>query len=806
MTRHHNFEQALKGLLVDPRSDERALRRGLRRLPAVGPAEVLVLRETGIRLINDVSVEATWPLLRLRGLTLALAMRDPGAATGLAVVAHEIELAGTGPLGTPVDTLNHRGCVLAEHDRFRAAVAHFSAALDADPGFVPARVNRARCSLELGRTGEARADAAEALRRDPGHPPARHTDRLVRTLLALADDSPLPMGLLAAAHGLRVQLRTYDRPARPGEVRRGDPWDEEPFTPPPEPPVSATAAELIHYGVVSGRIGRYAEAAHAFEAALVKDPRDKRARYNLAKAHQMAGDHERALAELRRLKNPSAEARALRARSLRALWRIEEARAEDAAVDGAARRRFRSRTPAPPDLPDLSELLRALARQPVALEPWSREEVESALSQLTRLSARGRHDVALRLLVRKAQRPAPTVTLRARLHERHAVALAGLGRRAKAREQYSAALALLPEGSADDVRTRCLEGRAACAADHAGKARTEDLHAALTAALRTADRSAEARLRTSLGRAARAAGRPHAAAAWYRSVLEPAREAEDWRTEIGALRECVALAERLGRAEEARAYGERLGSARRAAGDLALTVDGDVDAVVRAARRTLLARAPGRPAVTGGGREDLEALLDHADRLRGTEGRPGDALACYYPALAVCLQREDPDDTTRCLTGMGAAYETLACRATEQAIGGLVAALREGLHESVPWGLRGTLTDAARALTGGEPGELTACARAAFRWALALAGGRGDQVAQATALSNLAMTEARLGNLDTAARYERWALGVHLRAEAHAHARITLGRLALIAERLGDEEGAAALRRRQEGLGRGEED
>ncbi|MFD2122124.1 hypothetical protein ACFSNO_25365 [Streptomyces cirratus] len=83
---------------------------------------------------------------------------------------------------------------------------------------MPALVNRALCALELGEEGEARADAAEALRRDPGHPPARYADRLVRTLLRLADTSPLPVGLVAAEHGLRVRLRTYDRPSLPTEV------------------------------------------------------------------------------------------------------------------------------------------------------------------------------------------------------------------------------------------------------------------------------------------------------------------------------------------------------------------------------------------------------------------------------------------------------------------------------------------------------------------------------------------------------------------------------------------------------------
>ncbi|MFK0259380.1 tetratricopeptide repeat protein [Streptomyces sp. NPDC090445] len=802
MTEPRPFEQWLKDLLADPRSDDRALRRRLRRPPPIGVSEMLFLRETGLQLINDVSVEATWPLQRLRRLVMALAeTRDPLTRTGLLVIGQEIERAGAGRGETPAQALNHRGCVLAEHEQFRPAVDHFSAALQADPGFVPARVNRALCALELGRVDDARSDAAEALGCDPVYPPARFADRLVRLLLSLAAGSPLPVGLLAAEHGVVGLLRTYDRPRHLlDEVRSDSPWDLEAITPPPKPPASAGAAEHNHYGVVNGRLGRYAEAVHAFESALARDPKHSRARFNLAKAHQMAGDHEQALAVLVGKNLPRGEACTLRARSLRALWRIDEARAQDAEADGLTRRR--RRTPGRPGRPDLPELLRAVARPPAAprpvdLEPWSPERTESTLAQLTRLSARGRHDDAIGLLARMALRPAPTARLEAGLHEQHAVALAGLGRPAKAREQYSAALALLPEGSADDIRMRCFEGRASCTPDGTGKSRTDDLHAALTAALRAADRTAEARLRTRLGRTAQAGGRPHTAAAWYRSVLAPAREAEDWQVEIDALRRCVELAGRLGRADEARTYGEQLDRARRRARDLALCSDDDPGAVARASRRILLARAPARSAAVGSSSRDLETLLAHADHLRGVVGRPADALACYYPALAVCLQREDPEVTMKCLTGMGVAYESLAGATAGRAIRD---AFRKGARGDDAWSLMGTVSDAAGALTGGEAGELTECARAAFRWALTLAGIRGDQVAQATVLSTLAMTEARMGNLDTAARYERWALDVHLRAGADDNARIGLEHLAGIAERLGDEEGAARLRRRREGL------
>ncbi|MFF3859478.1 tetratricopeptide repeat protein [Streptomyces sp. NPDC002209] len=814
MTRPPRFEQCLKDLLADPRSDERALRRCLRRLPPVGIAETVVLRETGLRLINDVSVEATWPLGRLRRLAMTLAERgDPVTRAGLFVVGREIELAGAAPAGTPAQVLNYRGCVLAEYEQLHPAVDHFSAALGADPGFVPALVNRALSAMELGRTLDARSDAAEALERGRDYPPARFADRLVRTLLPLAERSPLPVSLLAAEHGVLDLLRTYDRAARPLEPRDASPWDEEAITPPPRPPASADAAEHNHYGVVNGRIGRYTEAIHAFESALARDPHFARARFNLAKAHQMAGDHERALAELRGKNLPRREACTVRARSLRALWRIDEARAQDAKADGLERRQ--RRTSAPPGLPDLSDLLRAVAREPVGLEPWSPERIRSALAQLTRMSARGRHGEAMQLLVRMAQRPAPTPGLQARLHERQAVALAGLGRAARAREQYSAALALLPEGCDEDLRSRCFEGRAACAADGAGKAgktgtagktgkggkaRTDDLHAALTSALRASDRAAEARLRSLLGRAAQASGHPHAAAAWYRSVLVPAREAEDWQTELDALRRCAELADRLGHADRSRTYGDELSRARHRAGDLALCVDEDPEAVVQASRRTLLACAPARPAAVGSSSRELERLLDHADGLRGAQRRPADALACYYPALAVCLQREDPGETERCLTGMGTAYEGLAGEAALRALTELARALGEDGRADTLRSASGTLSDAAGVMTDGEAGELTECARAAFRWALALGSRRGDQVAQAAAVSNLAMTEARLGNLDTASRYERWALDVHLRAGADDRARIGLGHLVRIAERLGDEEGAARLRRRREEL------
>jgi hypothetical protein len=71
------FETWLTGMLSDPSGAPPA--HWLARLQGdVGMAELLVLRETGLSLLRDGSVDATWRLLSLRDLVMLLAMGATG--------------------------------------------------------------------------------------------------------------------------------------------------------------------------------------------------------------------------------------------------------------------------------------------------------------------------------------------------------------------------------------------------------------------------------------------------------------------------------------------------------------------------------------------------------------------------------------------------------------------------------------------------------------------------------------------------------------------------------------------------------
>jgi tetratricopeptide (TPR) repeat protein len=818
------FWDWLDGYLAD--EEPNPIERWLPRVPGpLGYADLLALRETGQALLRDESVAGTWRLTRLRDLLMLLVMNaGPGDLSGnlLMSVWQEIELNGAGPMGTPAQVLNFRGCILAEWEAFRPALDHFSAAIEADAGFVPAYLNRARAHLELDLPEAARADVEAALARDPDYPRARFTDRLVRILLARAEGRPPLFALLAAENGLLHYLRGYDRPPRPGEYPDPRLWDEAAITPLPLPEGSVSAEELNHVGVVNGRAGRFDLAISAFEATLATAPGYSRARFNLAKAYQMSGAHERAVEVSSALIDEGLDvrdARELRARSYRALWRIDEARADDDAVRELDGQAAAAGPPEPPDLPDLLRVIAEHEEGPVSLPPWEEREVRGALAEVDRLCGQGEYRAALAVLARVRQRPAPGPVLQARLEERTGDALAGLGQPARAVGSYSAALARLPAeldgAEADAVRQRCLQARARChggpgdasPAGEAVAARRADLHAALHIATRLGDRRAEGRLRVELARDAEAAGRPHEAFSWYLSADEPAREAEDWANALTVLERLTALAATVQRPGDVAAFAARRARIEREAGDLAglgPPAPPRPD-IVAAARDRLLARAPAVPITIGASAAAIGIVLDHADRLRREERRPAQALAAYYCALAACLQLDERGELAGCLTGLGSAYEMLAGDAAASALRALADRVGDGTDTVSPTvspigGFIDLIAVTTRALATGEAGELTECARAAYRWALEEARRHGDLPRQAAQISNLAVIEARLGNLDTAARYDRWALGVHLRAGQPASAAIDAGHLMSVAERLGDTEQAAKWRRRMEEL------
>ena len=183
----------------------------------------------------------------------------------------------------------------------------------------------------------------------------------------------------------------------------------------------------------------------------------------------------------------------------------------------------------------------------------------------------------------------------------------------------------------------------------------------------------------------------------------------------------------------------------------------------------------------------------HSERLTFSEVKEL-ARAIGRP---LCIQMDQAEELSGCLTGMGSAFEKLAGAAARDALLALAGADGAATLTS---GSLSLIAAMGRTLASGEPGELTRCAQAAYRWTLEEARRRGDLDRQAMQVSNLAMIEARLGNLDTAARYDRWALGVHSRAGLKHRMVVDVGHLSSVAERLGDDESAAALHRQWEEL------
>lgn len=79
----------------------------------------------------------------------------------------DIEMAKSG--SAAIDFLHGRGRDALEQGNTTAAIDHFSAALDHDPGFIEARALRAIAWHQAGETGPALEDAAQVLQVMPRH-------------------------------------------------------------------------------------------------------------------------------------------------------------------------------------------------------------------------------------------------------------------------------------------------------------------------------------------------------------------------------------------------------------------------------------------------------------------------------------------------------------------------------------------------------------------------------------------------------------------------------------------------------------
>lgn len=294
------------------------------------------------RLLEDESLDAVRRLQRLDRLILLINLGFQHEL--LVVVLQQVEMGGCGPGGGGGDSagararaFNYRGCVLAEAERFRPAVEHFSACLALDPGFAPAYCNRIRMHLELG-DGPAVDDDLAALQSvDPEYPVGVATVGLVEAMRRIApyhDDGLESPAEIAAEHGLLDYLRIYDRPMRPSELGRTLAEHPDPFVVEPLPP-DPSVEDLNHHGVVLGRSGRLDEAVAALTAGIALDPTYDRLFFNRGNAHRLARRDEDALADLseyieRAPADPSGFT--LRARVLRALGRHDEAEADESAA------------------------------------------------------------------------------------------------------------------------------------------------------------------------------------------------------------------------------------------------------------------------------------------------------------------------------------------------------------------------------------------------------------------------------------------------------------------------------------------
>ena len=163
----------------------------------------------------------------------------------------------------------NRGYVLDRSGRKAEAVEDYTAAIERDPRFVPARINRGLALLELRRYAEALADFE----------PAAAARRRRRRRHALRRPGHGPGGPGPARGGRRG--------VRPGVRRPSGP-----------PPARSGTRLLWTYGfAVSARLP--AKAREAFEEVLRQDPRHPQALYGLAMLAMTEGRLDEAVALLR---------------------------------------------------------------------------------------------------------------------------------------------------------------------------------------------------------------------------------------------------------------------------------------------------------------------------------------------------------------------------------------------------------------------------------------------------------------------------------------------------------------------------
>ena|GEM_PF-4654525 len=160
------------------------------------------------------------------------------------------------------------------------------------------------------------------------------------------------------------------------------------------------------------------------------------------------------------------------------------------------------------------------------------------------------------------------------------------------------------------------------------------------------------------------------------------------------------------------------------------------------------------------------------------------AIDSYLPALWLLADSSAPGRVVACLNGLGLAYQALA----RETLGDeLRAAI--GQAQTRPRSAAAITTVVYRAQRG-RGGDLAQRARACHARALEVQKSIGHVAGQAGQLSNLALVEAMLGNVDTAIGYQEWALLVHRATRKRADAEIDRTNLIDLARRFGDDERA----------------
>jgi len=156
------------------------------------------------------------------------------------------------------------GSLYAERGDSEQALAEYAKALELDPHFTPAVVNRADLFRALGREAEAEATLREAITRSPQDAVLHHG-----------------LGLSLVRQNRREEgLRELGRSVR----------------------LAPTDARVAYvYAVALHDLGRTQEAARALESALRASPNDRDLLFALASFLQAAGETERALPAARRL-------------------------------------------------------------------------------------------------------------------------------------------------------------------------------------------------------------------------------------------------------------------------------------------------------------------------------------------------------------------------------------------------------------------------------------------------------------------------------------------------------------------------